>query len=147
MTSPERFQQQDWDALFDALAEETTGLTAEEIRANLKAHRIDVSPAVERVKRAISTNRARAALDAASSERQQIAARFRQLRKAVTHPLEEAKRRVAEVLDQFQRNAVPQTYFNRLREATTDEDIRSLVEDLEGLELLREHGNAPDQTS
>lgn len=128
------------DALFDALAEETTGLTPEEIRANLKAHQIDVSPAVNRINKAIEAARARASLQAASARRQTIAARFEQLRQAAVRPLEEAKRRISDVLDQYRRDAVPQAYFNRLQDATTEEDIRSLVEDLEGLNLLREDG-------
>lgn len=141
MTTPEKFHPQDWDALFDALAEETTSLTPEEIRTNLKAHQIDVSPAVGRVTKAIEAARARASLQAASARRQTIAVRFEQLRQAAVRPLEEAKRRISEVLDQYRRDAVPQAYFNRLQEATTEEDIRSLVEDLEGLNLLREDGD------
>ncbi len=146
MTTPENFRPQDWDALFDALADETTNLTPEEIRANLKAHQIDVSPAVGRVTKAIEAARARASLEAASARRQTFAARFEQLRQSAVRPLEGAKRQISEILDQCRRDAVPQAYFNRLQEATTEEDIRSLVEDLEGLSLLREDGDEPPQT-
>ncbi len=146
MNTPEKFRPQDWDALFDALAEETTGLNPDEIRANLKAHQIDVSPAVGRVSKAIESARAMALLRAASVRRQTMAARLDQLRQATARPLEEAKRRITEVLAQYRRDAVPQAYFNRLQQASTEEDIRSLVEDLEAIDLLGEEGNGAGQS-
>ncbi|MGD9691398.1 MAG: hypothetical protein AB7G17_00990 [Phycisphaerales bacterium] len=136
MTTPGKFRPEDWDALFDALAQETAGLTPEEIRANLKAHQIDVSQTVNKVTKLIEAARARAALQAASARRQTITARFEQIRQAAARPFEDAKRRISEVLDQYGRGTIPQAYFNRLQEANTEEDMRSLIEDLEGLDLL-----------
>ena len=133
MTPARRQDEGEWDALFDFLAEESVNMSEEEIRADLRSHRIDITAAVNRVKRAITAAQARQALQDAPERRRRLLARLRNI---AAQPLEDARDHLREILDTLGASAVQEVYFNRLEAAATDDDIRSLIEDLNALQIF-----------
>ena len=143
--SQEKYGPQEWDAFFDFLAEDAIESTPEEARANLKSHRIDVASAVSRVKRALESAQARASLSEAAARRQAITSRLiDRVRDAAMRPCVDAKIQLESILAQFQGDMVPQAYFNRLKEASTQADIQSLADDIEALDLFCDYEDVDD---
>ena len=122
-----------WDAFFDFLAEESGKMSNDEIRAELRSHRINVEPTVDRIKLALQAVQAREALHKAPAKRTRLLGRLREL---AVQPLEDARRDLRALLQKLGPEPIEQVYFNRLESAATDEDLQTLVEDLAAIELL-----------
>ncbi len=133
MIASERRDDAAWDALFDFLAEEVVAMNEDEIRAELRSHRINVEPTVDRIKHALQAAQAREAMHKAPAQRKRLLEKLREL---TVQPVEDARRNLRAFLHTLGPEPIQQVYFNRLESAATDEDIQSLVEDLAALDLL-----------
>jgi len=133
MTPSEPHDNATWDALFDFLADEAGEMTQEEVRAELRSFRIDIAPTVDRIKHALQAAQARRAMKEAPARRARILER---LRDVALQPIESARRDIRAILQAQRLSTVHKIYFNRLETAATEEDLRSLVEDLAALDLF-----------
>ena len=135
MTACDRRDDAAWDAFFDFIAEEAVEMNEDDIRAELRSHRINVEPAVDRIKHAVQAAQARQAMDKAPAQRTRL---LRRLRELTVQPLEDARRDLRGFLQTLGTEKVHQLYYNRLDSAASDDDIQSLVEDLAALELFED---------
>lgn len=133
MTPSEPHENASWDALFDFLADELGEMSEEEVRAELRSFRIRVDPTVHRIKHALQAAQAREAMERAPARRARL---LDKLRIVALQPIENARRDIRALLQAQRLSTVHQVYFNRLESAASEEDLRSLVEDLAALDLF-----------
>ncbi|MGD8450884.1 MAG: hypothetical protein PVJ57_03620 [Phycisphaerae bacterium] len=133
MTPSEEHENTSWDPVFDFLADEVDEMSQEEVRAELRSFRINVEPTVHQIKHALQVTEAREAMEKAPLRRARI---LEKLRDAVLQPIENARRDIRAFLQSQRLSTVHQVYFNRLESAASEEDLRSLVEDLAALDLF-----------
>jgi hypothetical protein len=129
-----RFQEPVWDQFFDFVFACDGDLSRSEVQAELSRRGIDVTKAVNKVQQALRTAQARAELAAASQSRPRLLERARSIPLPdVTGGLVELKRRIAE---RFQAGQVQAAFFRKLEAADSTEDLRTLLEDAELLDVL-----------
>jgi hypothetical protein len=133
MTPSEPNDNASWDPVFDFLADEVGEMNQEEIRAELRSFRINVDRTVHQIKHALQAAEAREAMEKAPIRRARI---LEKLRDVVLQPIEIARRDIRALLQAQRLSTVHQVYFNRLESAASEEDLRSLVEDLAALDLF-----------
>lgn len=133
MAGLERFDNHAWDRFFDFVAPDVAQMSTSELDAELQRAGVDVSKAVAQVRLALDARAAREKL-----------ARARELRATITKkvfdftlgPLEDAR----QILHQMISNCAPQAQrgvlFRKLEQAATDDDVRSLLEDIQRLDQL-----------
>ncbi|MCH8146682.1 MAG: hypothetical protein IH987_01635, partial [Planctomycetes bacterium] len=126
MTASEQRHDTAWDAFFDFLAEEVVEMNEDEIRSELRSHRINVGPTVDRIKLGLQAAKARQAMQEAPARRIHLLEKLRHLK---IESVEDARRDLRAFLKSLGPEPIHELYFNRLESAATDEDIRSLIED------------------
>ncbi|MGE0710325.1 MAG: hypothetical protein AB7N76_13570 [Planctomycetota bacterium] len=133
-----------WDRFFDQLLTPVTSTTPmEEVDAELALMEIDVAPAVSKVRKAVESARARARLASAKAERPRALDRLRQLVTAAPDALRDS---LHAMIEQRFAGTAQAAYFRKLEGAASEEDLRSLLEDLERLEAFSgEDDEAPRQ--
>ncbi len=132
-----RFQAPAWDRFFDFICEGEEELTDEQVRQELRRRDIDVTRALSEVQQVVRTARARQELEAAKRSRPAILERLKRIRKRlpdVGESLEDIKRALA--LELQGRAQLQGTFFRKLEAAASEDDLRTLLEDSQLLDLL-----------
>src|SRR5262245_53007594 len=127
MSEPSEFGDKVWVRFFDLLFcdEEPS---REEVQEQLRTFGIDVTPALARVQQALRSSKARATLEAAKAARPSLVARIGRVAVPVAERLREKRR---EVITRRFSGSEQAAYFNKLQGAASDEDLQSLLDDME----------------
>lgn len=128
-----------WSSFFDFVFPYERDLTREQVQADLRDSGVDMRPALSKLQRMLQRNResqdARAALESARKSRPSIVAKLMGL-SVSPGPV------IREKLKDMIRNRLTGTqqavYARKLEDAASDEDLKSLLEDLSRLEALSE---------
>jgi hypothetical protein len=128
------FDDKVWDRFFDFLLcdEEPS---REEVQDHLRTFGIDVAPALKRVQQALQSSKARAALEAAKMARPSLVARIGQVISPVAERLRD---KLHDVIARRFTGSEQAAYFRKLEGAASEEDLQSLLDDMERLETLSE---------
>lgn len=139
-TDLRRYSDEVWDKFFDFVFPCEDGLTRKEVQAELQRRAIDVRPAVSRVKEALEARRARESLEAERDARAGILAKVHDV-----NPLSRQTSPVAPALRVSLQHIISQlsgdqqaAYYHKLEKAASDDDLRSLVDDLHRLDALEQ---------
>ncbi len=133
MSKLDRYEERVWDRFFDDMALAVQTMTREEVQAELKRRKIDVTSAISRVHRAVATARAKAHLAAAREKRPGI---VEQLTNVVAPQVEGWRQRIGELISGRLQGSEQAAYFRKLNEAAGDDDLRALMDDIERLDAL-----------
>ena len=125
-----------WDKLFDSLDSEDESASIEAVESALKGRGIDVERVKKTVLAAVRKARARAQLEQAASG---LAQAKKKLGDA-TIPCESIKS-VEEMIERQGDPALQQLYFSKLKQAASNADLQSLIEDLRRLDVLEGDDN------
>ncbi len=127
-----------WDRFLTFLYPCDDSMAMEEIDADLVRAGIDIDAAYERVRKLIAVQTARAKLASAKSVRESVADRVREV---VAPKLDDLRTRVTDLISSTGNGSQQLAYFHKLGEAATEEDLQSLMDDLEKLAALRDLSN------
>lgn len=137
MAGLERFDNQVWDRFFDFVTPDVALMSTGELDAELQRAGIDPSKAISQVKHALDARHARAKLAHAKASRATIT---QKLLDSVLEPMKDAReivhRMISTCAPQEQRGVL----YRKLEQAATDDDVRSLLEDIKRLESLESGG-------
>jgi KaiC/GvpD/RAD55 family RecA-like ATPase len=146
MTKLDQLDVRVWNSFFDFIFCGTETMTREEVQAELRQLGIDVGPAIQKVQHAL--RRAREAQDARTALEEARLKRGSLLRKltSIKAPSGSHIRNVLKAMIS-ERFSAPQqeVYARKLEGAASDEDLRSLLEDIARLDALskdQEDGNS-----
>ncbi len=130
-----RFQAPVWDRFFDFVSDCDDGLTDEQVREELRRRGIDIKRAFGKVQQALRSANARAELERAKQSRPTILEKLRRIKlPEIGGTLDDVKRAISQQLQG--RVQVQGTFFRKLEAAGSEEDLRSLLEDAQILDLL-----------
>lgn len=125
-----------WEKIFDLVLPPVTSTTPiEEVDAELALMDIDLKPGLARVRKAVEAARARARLEAARAERPAAIEKIKYFETAMPEDLRGSLRAM---IEQQLAGTLQGTYFRKLEGAASEEDLRSLLEDLDRLRALSE---------
>ncbi len=127
-----------WDRFLAFLYPCDDSMAIEEIDADLVRAGIDVDAAYERVRKLVAMQTARAKLESAKSIRESVADRVREV---VAPKMEDLRTRVTDLISRTGNGSQQLAYFHKLGEAATEEDLQSLMDDLEKLVALSDLSN------
>lgn len=133
-----RYSDEVWDRFFDFVFPCEDSLSRQEVQAELQRRRIDVRPALSRVKEALEARRARETLAAARETRLGLTARVSGLAAPigdVPSPGPELRASLQQIISQLSGNEQA-AYYHKLEKAASDQDLKSLLDDLHRLDLL-----------
>lgn len=139
MSDYSKFDDRVWDRFFDFLYAGEERMTAEEVDSELKRRGLDVGPAARRVLDAVHAAAAREALKRAHEQRPALLARLSAVGALPTAPLRDQLR---ELIQRMLQGSLQAAYFRRLESASSDNDLRTLLQDVERLAALDR--DAPD---
>ena len=125
-----RYSDEVWDRFFDFVLTCDKTLPRDEVHAALKRRGINPAAAFERVKEALKTREARAALERAREARPSSLAKMR----TVTRPAGRSLRTTLQDIIGKLTGQQQAAYFHKLEKAATDDDLQSLLEDLHHLD-------------
>jgi len=125
------------DNLFSFIYPDEINMTDEEIQAELQLSNIDMRPAIEKLDMALNfcneKQKAQAEFKTARERRLSLLEKFKQIK----IPNLPARRNVLQEMIAQLLNAPEQaTYFRKLEEAASEQDLQSLLEDILRLESL-----------
>jgi hypothetical protein len=123
-----------WDRLFDLLYTCEEAITDAEVDADLKQAGIDMRPAFRRLNEMIEQKKARLQFVQA---RQVRASMMDKLRDVVGPTVTDLRSGVREFINRVFSGSEQVAHFHKLDQAATDEDLRSLMDDLTKLSELR----------
>lgn len=129
-----------WDRLID-FAYNDEHLTHDEVKEELRREGVDTAAALARIQRELRDREARASLAAAGVRRK---AALDKLRRAVTAPLDVATQELQEIIRQRVSGDQQLVYFRKLQQASSEQDLKSLAEDLSLLDDFCGEPDAPN---
>lgn len=139
-----RFREPVWDRFFDFVYDSDEGLTDTQVDEELRRRGIDVTRAFGKVQQALRSARARAELEAARMNRPGI---LRLLRDSADSFSSAAIEEIRRLITQKSGGQVQAAFFRKLESAASEDDLRSLLEDLHRLDALGEGaGDAGTET-
>ena len=126
-----------WDTFFGFIFPDEENLTRDDVRTELHRLGIDLGPSLAKLQQALKrsheSEEARATLDAARQRRPSILAKLTGIAAPSAATVKEALRRmIAERLSGSQQAV----YARKLESAASDEDMRSLLEDMSRLDAF-----------
>jgi hypothetical protein len=124
-----------WDRLFELLFPCDENLTDAEVDAEIARLGIDMTPAFRRLHKMIEAQRAKAHFANAKERRIAIA---EQIRDIAAPRLDDLRRQVGDFLEKMKSDKAQLAYFHKLERAASEEDLQSLLDDIEKLEALKE---------
>lgn len=133
MAGLERIANEAWDRFFDFVTPDVVQMSAAEVDAELKRAGIDISVAATQVQQALEARRAREDLARARLLRPSITEK---LARQLVAPIEDARRILHEMIQNRAPESVRAVLFRKLEKVATDEDIESLLQDIQRLEDL-----------
>lgn len=139
MKDLDRFDDRTWRRFFAFLVPDEDGMTCQEVEAELQHLGIDIRPGLEKTQRALkqteASREARAALEEARRRRPSLMAKLRSMASEVGHMAKEDIHRV--IRERF--SGTEQTaFFRKLESAASEEDLKSLLQDMSKLEAMEE---------
>ena len=135
MSEPRRYSTQVWDSLFEMLYACDESLSDAEIDADLQRERIDVRPALRHVQQLIEQANARDQLSRAAETRLSM---IDKLRGIVTPQVENLRAGIKGLIDRAFPESAQVAHYQKLEKAASEEDLRSLLDDLTKLAALRQ---------
>ena len=129
-----------WDKLFELIFPCDEELSDAEIDAELHRRGIDMKPAYRRLHKMVEMQKAQSRLAAAKSIRATLAERVRDV---VAPKGEDLRAGVRNLIGRAVHGKEQSAYFHKLEGATSEEDLQSLLDDLEKLAAIREVQNDP----
>lgn len=138
MSDLKRFGDDVWDRLFDLLHDCDEHETNADVRARLQAAGIDMRPAYRRMHQMIAERNAREQLARAAATRQSM---MQKLAGVVTPPVEDLRNGIKNLIDRVFTGSAQVAHYQKLQNASSEEDLRSLFEDLTKLAALRQEQN------
>lgn len=138
-----RFREPVWDRFFDFIYEDDEGLTDAQVDEELRRRGIDVTRAFGRVQQALQSAKARAELEAARKSRPSLLRQLKGITGSSTGAaLDELRKLIA-----GKPGGQIQAAFRKLESTASEEDVRSLLDDIRRLdELAGETGDAGTET-
>ena len=124
-----------WDRLLLFLYPCDESVTNEEVDKDLKRLSINMKPAFQRLHKMVETQRARSELAAAKERRASISDRVRDV---VAPKFEDLRDGIRSMIGRLKGDQTQLAYFHKLEDAATEEDLQSLLDDLEKLEVMKE---------
>jgi len=127
-----------WDRLFLLLYPCDESVTNDEVDADLKRLGVDMKPAFQRLHKMIEIQKARAQFAVAKEKRASIGARVRDI---VAPKMDDLRNGVKSLIGKIKGDEAQLAYFHKLEGAASEEDLQSLLDDLEKLEVMQESRN------
>jgi hypothetical protein len=144
MSDQQRRNNYVWDRFITFLYPFDETVTDAEIDADLKRLKIDMAPAVRKLHQMIETHRAKAQFAAAKETRRLFAERIRDV---IAPKIDDVRGGIRQFIGRMLSGSEQLAYFHKLEGAASEEDLQSLMDDLEKLVALRELGNRHDTPS
>ncbi|MBX3404528.1 MAG: hypothetical protein KF699_14045 [Phycisphaeraceae bacterium] len=133
MAGLERFDNLAWDRFFDFVAPDVAQMSMSELDAELQRAGVDMTKAVASVRLALD---ARAAREKLARAREMRATITKKLCDYALGPMEDARQILHQMISTCAPQAQRGVLFRKLEQAATDDDVRSLLEDIQRLEQL-----------
>lgn len=124
-----------WDRLFDLLYPCDEMATDADVDAALRQAGIDIRPAVRRLRQMIQERNARATLADARQARPGIVGR---LRDVVAPGVEDLRAGVRQLINRLFTGSELAAHHHKLERTATDQDLKTMLDDLARLAQLRE---------
>ena len=142
MKDAKKHDQQLLEHLFDFLFPSDEMMTRAEVQEELRQRKIDVEPVVEKIAVALNKarerERAKAALEAARERRPTV---MDAIQNTVAGSVGLARESIEKLLKKKLAGAGQAVYMRRLESASSDEDLRSILDDLAKIEKLPEESD------
>ena len=144
MKRPKDYDNRTWARLFDfAFSDEE--MSREQVEAELRRLGIDMRPALSNVRalleRSRETRQAKEGLENAKKQRRSLMIRVLGIE---IPPLPQMRETLEQLIRQKLSGPTQAAYFRKLESAASDEDLKSLLEDIERLEAFwKEENDAP----
>ena len=138
MSEPKRYSSQVWDRLFQMLyaCDETT--SDAEIDADLQRAGIDVRPTLQSIQQRIEQAKAREKLAQAPLIRNSM---IDQLRNVVAPHVADLRSGIRELIERAFPTSAQVAHYQKLEKASSDDELRTLMDDLTKLAAMREQRN------
>lgn len=143
MSDLRQFDDRVWDRFFDFVYPCEPRKSREEVQGELRRLGINVKSAVDAVLRAVESAQARAQLSAARQRRASVGGTMGQM---IPPPPEELRGSLRELIAQRFGNTETAAHWYKLERDASDDDLRSLLSDLQLLESFSEdpdNGGSP----
>jgi hypothetical protein len=124
-----------WDRLFLLLYPCDESVTNEEVDADLQRLGVDMKPAFQRLHKMIEMQRARSQFASAKEKRASISDRIRGV---VAPKVDDLRNGVRHLIGKIKGDEAQLAYFHKLEGAASEEDLQSLFDDLEMLDVVQE---------
>ena len=125
------------DKLLSFIYPDESNMTDEEIQAELQRLKIDMRPAIEKLDMALKfcneKQKAQAEYKTAREKRLSLLEKFRQIK---LPDLPALRNELQEMISQHLSAPLQATYFRKLEEAASEQDLKTLLEDILLLESL-----------
>ena len=144
MSNPQHFNGPVWDRLLDLIYACDDTVTDAEVDDNLKRFGIDMQSANLRLHRMMAEHRARASLAAAKEARPSIVDRIRNV---VAPRIDELRTGVKELIGRALNPSERLAYFHKLESVASEQDLESLLDDLEKLAAIRERDDRNESST
>ncbi|MCC7333851.1 MAG: hypothetical protein IT422_02070 [Pirellulaceae bacterium] len=138
MSDDIRYKYPVWDHLFTLLYPCDESVTNEEVKEDLARLGIDMKPAFQRLHKMIEVQRAKAQFASAKAKRATIG---ESIHGVVAPRFDDLRQRVNDFVGKMKGDEAQLAYFHKLESAASEEDLQSLLDDLEKLEAIQELPN------
>src|SRR4051794_30834103 len=135
MSDLKRFGNEVWDRLFDLLFDCDRPTSDAEVKARLQSAGIDMRPAYRRMHMMVEEKKARQQLAQAAATR---ALMMDRLRNVVTPQVDNLRTGIRNLIETAFTGSAQVAHYQRLEKAATEDDLKTLYEDLTKLANLRE---------
>jgi hypothetical protein len=135
MSDLKRYGNQVWDRLFELLYACDESITDAEVDADLQRAGIDVRPTIRRVQHLIEQAKARMQLARAAATR---ASMIDKIRDVVVPKVDDLRAGVKNLIDRVFTGSAQVAHYQKLETAATEEDLKTLLEDLTKLAAMRQ---------
>ena len=126
-----------WNKFLDLIGPDTDELTREEVQKQLRASGVDTAAILSRVRNTIQRHADRESLAQAAQKRDQLL----RSQPSVLDSVKKTRDALLDAIRSLGNPGLAQVYMNRMEQAATDEDLQSLLEDLEQAKAV---GNDPE---
>lgn len=145
MKDVDRFDDRTWKRLLAFLVPDEGNMTRSAVEAELQHLGVDTRPGLARIERTLkqvaATREARADLEAAKRRRPSLLAKLRGMASEAGSLPKQHLRRV--IRERFSGTAQA-AFFRKLESAASEEDLRSLLEDMSTLDALTQDSDDAD---
>lgn len=144
MSNIQRYKVEVWDRLFDFLSVDDEAITDAEIDADLDATRIDIRRGLQQFQAIIEQHKARIRYAQAGETREKT---ITKLKNVITPKSENLRTAVKELIGRVFTGPELIAHYHKLDKMASDEDMQSLMDDLNKLAAMREQQNNDKKSS